>query len=673
MKQLFTLLIPATLLSINLLSQQPVHTHDHSAGHDHNHTAVATARPEIDSLIGFNKDSVLFRAHQVNLSPGETKTYLERSKRQYIAQKFGTAGPNFQRIVLPPNSIAIAPCANPGFETGDFTGWSGWIGDNDVLSGGPLSNIQPGFFSTTNNALVSDCSARHTLMTPTAGVDPCGGFPVIPPNGGQYTIRLGNNCANYMGQAIEQTFTVDASNSTFTYRYAVVLNDGGHLPSEQPYFKIEVLDSLGNPVSNCLQYYENAGGSIPGYQQCPTDPFTSFKPWTTITYDLQTYINQNVTVRFTVAGCIYGGHFGYAYVECACGSIDDALSARFCPGSPGAFLVASSGFGSYQWFDPNGNPIANSNNDTLFVNNAQSGDTFEVVMQAVSDTNCVTRLKVVIELTPLQTLIAGVDPTCTGFTDGNATSTCLTCIQPTQYTWNTTPPQTGATATNLAAGTYIVDIVDSIGCIEKDTIVLINPPRLDTTGITTQFCFGDPQITLIALGGQPGYQWFGPDGLPIAGATNQTYLVIDPILGNQYSVVYSTTPCPIRDSIILTYVPPLNVFTPDSTVNVFTPNGDGRNDFFYPYFDQVIASQNQNPTQPGYDFTQLYVGTFEIWVYNRWGQEMFYSNDYTIGWDGQFNSAKAGDGVYYYVTKYTSRCYPDQEPITNNGFVHLIR
>jgi hypothetical protein len=178
---------------------------------------------------------------------------------------------------------------------------------------------------------------------------------------------------------------------------------------------------------------------------------------------------------------------------------------------------------------------------------------------------------------------------------------------------------------------------------------------------------------LIGLPNQPGYQWYDPSGALIAGATSQILIVPNPVLGNQYTVVYSTNPCPIRDSIILTYVPPLNVFSPDSMVNVFTPNGDGKNDFFYPFFDVSVSGQTQASNQPGFDFTELYVGTYEIWVYNRWGQEVFYSNDYNIGWDGQFNSAKSSEGVYYFVTKYTSRCFPDMEPITGSGFVHLIR
>lgn len=628
--------------------------------------------PENDSLIGFNADSVMHIAFAANLQPVEAAMFLAHSKQVYKARKYDLNGYNERGNN---NAGPITPqlaCANMGFETGDFSAWQGAIGDNNVSSYGPLSNVTTGIFSTTVDAPVSDMNARHTIMTSASGNDPCGGFPIVPANYGTNVARMGNTYATYQGEILEQTFTVDANTTQFTYRYAVVLNDGGHLGGEQPYFKIEILDSVGNQVSPCAQYYVEAGGSVPGFQTCPTDPTTSYKPWSTVTVDLSAYVNHNVTVRFTVAGCIYGGHYGYAYIDCACGNIGDAVSATFCPGSPGAFLIAPNGFATYQWYDPSGNIINNGNNDSLFVTGANPGDTFSVDMSAIADTTCHSTLFVVVQYTYLQTTHSGVDPICYGEQNGSAMAGCTNCVPPTQFTWNTSPVQTGPNATNLPAGTYIVAIQDSIGCLEADTVVLTNPPRLDTAGITTQFCVGDPQITLIALPGQPGYTWYDAQGNQLA--TTQTYVLQAPVLGDIYYCVYDLSPCDITDSIIISYVPPLQLFMPDSMTNVFTPNGDMRNDYFYPYYDYSVANQTAiGNTTPQYDFYQLYVGTFEIRVWDRWGVEVFYSNDYTIGWDGKYNGKDATPGVYYWEARFTSRCKTEMEPIVNTGFVHLIR
>jgi CHU_C Type IX secretion signal domain len=668
MKQTRTLLtVFASLLISTAWSQSSANTHNHQAGEAAHHHET-----ENDSLAGFNADSVMDIAMRAQLEPSEAAHYLAYSKQMYIAKKYDLNGINERGNGQIGSVTPQSACTNMGFETGDFSGWQGAIGDNNVNSLGPLQNVQVGFFTNGNDALSTDPLARHTIMTSAAGNDPCGGFPIVPANYGNYVIRLGNTSANYQGEILEQTFVVDPNTTQFTYRYAVVLNDGGHFTGEQPYFRIELLDSVGQPVSPCAQYYVEAGGSIPGFVSCGNG--TSYKPWSTITVDLSAFVNNSITVRFTVGGCIFGGHYGYAYIDCSCSNLGDAVTATFCPGSPGAFLVAPTGFAFYQWFDPSGNPINGGTNDSLFVVGANPNDTFFVDMAAISDTSCHTTLFVVVDYTYLQTNPSGIDPTCYGYTDGSVTTSCANCFPPVNYSWTTSPVQTTQTATGLPGGVYIVTVTDSIGCTDDDTVTIVNPPRLDTAGITTKFCVGDPEITLIGIPGMPSYQWLDSTGTPIAGATNQSYLVASPTLGSTYYVIYGTTPCPMIDSIILNYVPPLNLFFPDSLVNVFTPNADMRNDYFYPYYDYSVASQTASSAgTPQYDFYNLYVGTFEVRVWDRWGVEVFYSNDYTIGWDGKVNGKEAIDGVYYWETRFTSRCKVEMEEIINTGFVHLMR
>ncbi len=66
--------------------------------------------------------------------------------------------------------------------------------------------------------------------------------------------------------------------------------------------------------------------------------------------------------------------------------------------------------------------------------------------------------------------------------------------------------------------------------------------------------------------------------------------------------------------------------------NVFTPNGDGINDLFKPY-------------------PYKYVDKINMTIYNRWGNEVFKTEDPDINWDGRdFQTGKpVSDGVYYYV------------------------
>ncbi len=70
-----------------------------------------------------------------------------------------------------------------------------------------------------------------------------------------------------------------------------------------------------------------------------------------------------------------------------------------------------------------------------------------------------------------------------------------------------------------------------------------------------------------------------------------------------------------------------------STPNVFTPNGDGINDYFYPR--QYLTS----------GLTQ-----FKMDIYNRWGQLIFETTTLDgRGWDGRLNDVDQPEGVYIYL------------------------
>jgi gliding motility-associated-like protein len=84
--------------------------------------------------------------------------------------------------------------------------------------------------------------------------------------------------------------------------------------------------------------------------------------------------------------------------------------------------------------------------------------------------------------------------------------------------------------------------------------------------------------------------------------------------------------------------------------NAFTPNGDGKNDVFLPYF----------PTGSGLVLK-------EMRVYNRWGALVYNG---TTGWDGTFNGKpqQAGTFIYYIVVEQPSKTTEGKQ-----GSVTLIR
>jgi gliding motility-associated-like protein len=83
--------------------------------------------------------------------------------------------------------------------------------------------------------------------------------------------------------------------------------------------------------------------------------------------------------------------------------------------------------------------------------------------------------------------------------------------------------------------------------------------------------------------------------------------------------------------------------------NVFTPNGDGVNDAL------VIPCLQNFPNST-------------ITIFNRWGDEVFSTNNYQNNWEGTYNGGFLPDGTYFYILQVNSN------PVQNvQGFVELRR
>ncbi len=82
----------------------------------------------------------------------------------------------------------------------------------------------------------------------------------------------------------------------------------------------------------------------------------------------------------------------------------------------------------------------------------------------------------------------------------------------------------------------------------------------------------------------------------------------------------------------------------------FTPNNDGNNDEF------KVGGQ--------------YISTFEMKIFNRWGEQLYTSTDIDQGWDGTFRGNAVPEGTYAFVADLTD--FAGQK-FTRSGSVVLLR
>lgn len=90
--------------------------------------------------------------------------------------------------------------------------------------------------------------------------------------------------------------------------------------------------------------------------------------------------------------------------------------------------------------------------------------------------------------------------------------------------------------------------------------------------------------------------------------------------------------------------------------NVFTPNGDGKNDLLNP-------------------FPYRFVDRISMNIYNRWGQMVFHTNEIDINWDGKDQDSKKDclEGVYFFICDVYETYLDGIQKRTLRGTIELIR
>jgi len=222
----------------------------------------------------------------------------------------------------------------------------------------------------------------------------------------------------------------------------------------------------------------------------------------------------------------------------------------------------------------------------------------------------------------------------------------------------------GTTAKNIISPTHRYEkpglydvgiaITSPYECFISDTFP--NLIRMDVTP-TADFAF-DPDSMLSNLNNRlqfidrsiDAFRWewlLGRNGK----STLQNPVYTFPDTGKTTVRLIVSHPGGCRDTLlkILDIRPEIRWFMP----NAFTPNGDGTNEAFLGR-GMLFGARS-----------------FSLSVWNRWGEQVFESNDPDTGWDGRSKNGNASPaGVYVYVVKITG---PRGEPMEFKGYATLVK
>ena len=193
---------------------------------------------------------------------------------------------------------------------------------------------------------------------------------------------------------------------------------------------------------------------------------------------------------------------------------------------------------------------------------------------------------------------------------------------------------------------YRIVVSDSVWCFDtlatKIKILPLPDVRILNKDDTT-IKYGQ-QFQLLASGARL-YNWSPVSSLnnpnisyPMARPTDDTKYIVGGIAANG---------CRAFDTLHVIVDKKDNLFVPGA----FSPNGDGKNDVF-----RVTNLSFQR--------------IMEFRVFNRWGQEVFSTNDSRRGWDGTYEGKPQDMGTYSYLIRVA---YPDGFVETYKGETTLIR
>lgn len=312
----------------------------------------------------------------------------------------------------------------------------------------------------------------------------------------------------------------------------------------------------------------------------------------------------------------------------------NASCSSVADGSIGVSVLGGTPSYSFSWSGPGG-----FNSNLQDIQNVLPGS---YTLNIIDNAGCGGDTILVLAPTITITANAGKDTVlCAG---GDVVLNGTLSVGALGYSWfllpnNTSTVSSGSSFTvPAAAGSATYELVTSsgvAGCFARDTVVInVYPELLADAGPDVII----PLFSSVTIGGNPtsfsalSYTWSPGAGLNDVSVPN-------PVASNSVNTIYTVTVvdangCFAMDSVKVELYPEVKI------PNGFSPNGDGRNDLW------IIDYIDQFPENT-------------VEVYNRWGDQLFYSKGYQTPFNGKFKGKDLPVGTYYYIIHLNHPAYPN--------------
>lgn len=237
---------------------------------------------------------------------------------------------------------------------------------------------------------------------------------------------------------------------------------------------------------------------------------------------------------------------------------------------------------------------------------------------------------------------------CSEISTGSISVIASGGVGPYKYSW----PDLNSDSTvvsGLSAGNYTLNILDANGCLLQDVLVLGTSGNLDVAATPNSMSVNIGTEIPFHVTGATTYEWTPSQFLS---CSNCDAPVCSPSTSQTYIVTGSSpNGCIGIDSVVIeVYVDCDNLTLP----NVFSPNNSG------PEANNTFGLLGTLPC----------LETYQLLIFNRWGEQVFETQSTELSWDGTFKGKAQNTGVYFYRLDMK---LVNGEEVKKSGNVTLVR
>lgn len=463
------------------------------------------------------------------------------------------------------NIIAQDCPPNIDLESGTFANWKCYTGFVNAVANS-RNVISLSEFAPTQN--------RHTLFGGSTAIglkDYYGGFPVLCPNGSNYSVKLGNTEGGGEAEGLSYEFTIPLNRNTFAliYNYAVVFQDPNHQSFQQPRLELEITNVNDSAKVECSSFtFIPNGSTLPGFYLSSRPDSTPVwcKDWSAVTVNLNGLAGKKIRMFFKTADCTFTRHFGYAYIDINTECSSEFQGAVYCKDDTAVNIIAPYGYQTYTWYNSTFSQTLGTQQQIIFSPPPQNGLHLALEITPFNGYGCLDTLYTKLYDTLQLKANAGKDlASC----NGEEIQIGENPKAGVQYQWM---PEIGLSNPFIAnprlmpdsTKEYIVTIKNSGGgCVNSDTVKVIASIIHTTLSILgkSAFCITSTDSAILFVQPTDSIQWF-KDNNPLTNSNDLKYRVT--VSGNYRAVLFTKYGCQskTRDQFINIETPILGIKYP---------------------------------------------------------------------------------------------------------------